>query len=399
MPLPGLLISLLAGEDGRSWVCHRTPAHYNQQEVSTSSLGEGSGHNDAGHQDGLDIVPPGPWDPDGRNWNPDNEGIWLSGCAAATAVPVNPTVVQATCSGGVVTTPTVVPATRPLGVHYTQSPAGPYNGSQATTVTVTATLTFGYEWGQMPAGWVKTNATTATYTVTLRAAACGVYTPVDPTVTQASCAAGILKPSLVLPTTDGISYTANPQGPYEPATTVTVTATVTAPGGVWPATLPSGWTRVSNTVATYQVVFVALACTPVAPVAPTVTQATCVNGAVTAPTIGLASTTGVTYVALPPPTYSGTVDTPVIVRALLQTGYAWSQMPDGWIETSGSVAEYHVLLKAGSCQVATPVAPSVTEAVCRGGVLLPPILKMSETQGITYTASPRRRRRMSPASR
>ena len=48
------------------------------------------------------------WDPDGRNWNPDNEGIWLSGCAAATAVPVNPTVVQATCSGGVVTTPTVV---------------------------------------------------------------------------------------------------------------------------------------------------------------------------------------------------------------------------------------------------------------------------------------------------
>ena len=76
------------------------------------------------------------------------------------------------------------------------------------------------------------------------------------------------------------------------------------------------------------------------------------------------------------------------MRAALQTGYAWSQMPDGWLETSGSVAEYQVLLKAGSCQVATPVAPSVTEAVCRGGVLLPPILKMSETQGITYTASP-----------
>ena len=41
VPLPALLISLLAGEDGRSWVCHRTPAHYNQQEVSTSSLGGG----------------------------------------------------------------------------------------------------------------------------------------------------------------------------------------------------------------------------------------------------------------------------------------------------------------------------------------------------------------------
>ena len=34
----------------------------------------------------------------------------------------------------------------------------------------------------------------------------------------------------MLPTTDGITYTANPQGPYEPATTVTVTATVTAAG-------------------------------------------------------------------------------------------------------------------------------------------------------------------------
>ena len=72
VPLPGLLVSLLAGEDGRSWVCHRTPAHYNQQEVSTSSLGEETGgHNDASHQGGRDIVPPGPWDPDGRNWNID----------------------------------------------------------------------------------------------------------------------------------------------------------------------------------------------------------------------------------------------------------------------------------------------------------------------------------------
>ena len=72
--------------------------------------------------------------------------------------------------------------TRPLGVHYTQSPAGPYNGSQTTTVIVTATLTFGYEWGQMPAGWVKTNATTATYTVT-----CGGRVrvhPGHPTVTR-----------------------------------------------------------------------------------------------------------------------------------------------------------------------------------------------------------------------
>ena len=43
------------------------------------------------------------------------------------------------------------------------------------------------------------------------------------------------------------------------------------------------------------------ACTPVQPVDPTVTQATCTNGEVTAPTIALATdAAGVTYVALLP---------------------------------------------------------------------------------------------------
>ncbi len=391
VPLPARLLALLATEDGRSWVCHATGGpHWNKQEVSVSSLGEETGgHNDAAHQGGQDIVPPGPWDPNGRNWNPDNEGIWLNGCGEVVAVPVNPTVTQATCSGGVVTRPTVVAATRPLGVHYTLSPSPPYDGTRTTTVTVTATLTYGYTWGQMPAGWNKTT-TTATYTVTLNPSSCDVVTPANPTVTQASCAAGILNPSLVFPQTDGVVYTTNPLAPYKPATTVTVTATLSDAGRAWPATLPSGWTRTSNTTATHQVVFVALACIPVAPVTPTVTQATCVNGAVTTPRIDLANTPGISYVALPPAPYGydGTADKQVSVRALLQTGYTWSQMPTGWFELSGSTAIYDVVLKATSCQAVTPAAPTVTQAVCKGGVLMAPILKLSETQGITYTASP-----------
>ena len=168
MPLPGLLVSLLAGEDGRSWVCHATGSHYNIQEVATSSLGEETGgHNDASHQGGRDIVPPGPWDPDGRNWNIDNEVIWLRGCVGVVTTPVNPTVTQATCSGGVVTTPTVVPPSAQPGVRYTVAPAGPYDGTKSTTVTVTATLVFGFSWGQMPAGWTP-SGDTAKFTVTLR---------------------------------------------------------------------------------------------------------------------------------------------------------------------------------------------------------------------------------------
>ncbi len=58
--------------------------------------------------------------------------------------PVSPTVTQATCTNGVVTTPTVVLATTPTGVSYVASPAGPYSGTANTTVTVTATLAGGF---------------------------------------------------------------------------------------------------------------------------------------------------------------------------------------------------------------------------------------------------------------
>ena len=62
--------------------------------------------------------------------------------------------VQASCVGGVVTPPTVTPATT-TGVSYAVAPPGPYDGTQDYDVTVTATLDVGFNWGPMPAGWTR----------------------------------------------------------------------------------------------------------------------------------------------------------------------------------------------------------------------------------------------------
>ena len=47
------------------------------------------------------------------------------------------------------------------------APAGPYEGTGTTTVTVTATLADGLAWGTMPSGWTRSTPTTATFAVEL----------------------------------------------------------------------------------------------------------------------------------------------------------------------------------------------------------------------------------------
>ena len=113
-----------------------------------------------------------------------------------------------------------------------------------------------------------------------------VATPVAPTVTQAQCANGVLSPpTLTLPANaGGITYSRNANPPYDPGETVVVTATQAA-GYRWPVSMPTGWTRTSDTTATYSVTFANVACTPVTPQNPAVVQATCTNGVVTTPTI------------------------------------------------------------------------------------------------------------------
>ena len=121
---------------------------YNLNNVSGSST-DASGH--VNHAE--DIIPPGPWGP-GQNYDPANGAIWLNDCKNIEVLPLAPTLIQATCQGGVVKPPSVTVADKPLGVTYTVAPTSLGDGTADVPVTVTATLTIGYDWGSpLPAGW------------------------------------------------------------------------------------------------------------------------------------------------------------------------------------------------------------------------------------------------------
>jgi hypothetical protein len=101
--------------------------------------------------------------------------------------------------------------------------------------------------------------------------------------------------------------------------------------------------------ATYVVTFKDVKCTPVVPVAPTTTQATCANGVVTPPTIELAQTTGISYVPEPSGPYVGTKPTIVTIHATIGEGYEWGQRPDGWDFLDATSATFVVTLNASAC--------------------------------------------------
>ena len=316
--------------------------------------------------------------------------VTFANVACTPVAPQNPGVVQATCTNGVVTTPTITPAST-SGVTYALSPPGPYVGTTTVNVTVTATLANGFAWvASMPAGWTWVNATTATFTVKLTAASCTQTTPAAPTVKQAECTGGtVTAPTLSFATTDGITYSANPSSPppYAPGQVVTVTATLRATGVAWPApTLPAGWTRTSDTTATFTVTFATATCTPVAPVNPNVVQAKCAAGVVTAPSVTPTPVAGISYVVAPPGSFDGTVTTAVTVTATLANGYAWvDPLPTGWKRFGPTTATFSVTLVGASCLPLSPVAPSVVEAVCVAGALTEPTLMITSTPVITYT--------------
>ena len=185
----------------------------------------------------------------------------------------------------------------------------------------------------MAPGWTQQDTYRATFTVPLSGTSCAQRLPVAPGVTQPVCTEGsVAEPTLRLPTTDGITYSVDPPGPYSAGQAVTVTATL-GPAGVGlpgPALLTPGWTKTSATTATYPVTFDQVACAPVAPVAPSVTPATCVDGEVIEPTISLPTTAGVVYAVDPPGPYGSRRPTDVVVTASLLDGFAWGELPSGW---------------------------------------------------------------------
>ncbi len=145
------------------------------------------------------------------------------------------------------------------------------DGSADVEVTVTATVTDGFGWGTIVAPWVRVDADTAEWTATLALASCDAVTPVAPSVVEAVCVNGVVTvPTLTLPSTDGDHlHRCTDDPPYEQGQSVTVTATLDPAGVGWPDDL-GDWVRVSATVATLVVEFDAVACSPVAPAAPTV---------------------------------------------------------------------------------------------------------------------------------
>ena len=66
------------------------------------------------------------------------------------------------------------------------------------------------------------------------------------------------------------------------------------------------------------------------------------------------------------------------VTATLADGYAWGNCRGVDAETSPTTATYTVTLHGDVCDEVTPVAPQVTQAVCRGGVLEPPTLALAD---------------------
>ena len=65
-------------------ICHNNgqSGNYTQNTVDWHAVdGEGNGdHNRSGHQDGKDIIPPGFWDYNGRNWDNEGQAIYRNGC-------------------------------------------------------------------------------------------------------------------------------------------------------------------------------------------------------------------------------------------------------------------------------------------------------------------------------
>jgi ABC-type sugar transport system substrate-binding protein len=73
----------VSASPGKVTICHATGSATNpyvQITVSENAVREGRGHNRDSHQAGEDIIPTGPSDPDGRNWDLAGQTIYDDGC-------------------------------------------------------------------------------------------------------------------------------------------------------------------------------------------------------------------------------------------------------------------------------------------------------------------------------
>ncbi|TQL44329.1 hypothetical protein FB468_2386 [Leucobacter komagatae] len=298
------------------------------------------------------------------------------------AAPVAPTVAQAACTeAGSATVPTVTPADT-TGITY--SVGG--DVTAGSTVTVTATANKGYALTAAEGWTISDDKRTATYTVELKDVACDQpVTPVAPTVTQAVCTedGSATAPTVTVAETAGVTYSV--AGDVKAGSTATITATAEEGSSLKPA---EGWTvSEDKKTATFVVELKDVACDqPVAPVAPTVTQAVCTeDGSATAPTVTVAETAGVTY-RIDGDVKAGSTAT---ITATTEEG-SFLKPAEGWtVSEDKKTATFVVELKDVACdQPVTPVAPTVTQALCtEDGSATAPNVTAAETAGITYTVA------------
>lgn len=76
-------LTTASASPNRVTICHATGSSSNPYvliTVNENAVREGRGHNRDGHQRGEDIIPPGSYDPDGRNWTAEGQVIYRDGC-------------------------------------------------------------------------------------------------------------------------------------------------------------------------------------------------------------------------------------------------------------------------------------------------------------------------------
>ena len=71
----------------------------------------------------------------------------------------------------------------------------------------------------------------------------------------------------------------------------------------------------------------------------------------------------------------------VVVTATLSDGLKWGTILAPWTYVDPATATIVVELTGASCAEVTPVAPTVTQAVCRGGVFVPATVTLATTDG------------------
>lgn len=93
-------------------ICHKNNGNgWSSNSVDPSAInGFGNGdHNTSQHQNGQDIIPPGIWDANGRNWTTEGQAIYNNNCNVPEPTPTPTPTSTPTPTPAVTPTPTATP--------------------------------------------------------------------------------------------------------------------------------------------------------------------------------------------------------------------------------------------------------------------------------------------------